>query len=133
VTGQGDGTWLVGSGNQPVADAWLWLTNRYLEGGGSTGLTLPRYAAGARDLARFNIVGEDEIPNDTLVLMIARAMGVLEPKYEFVDFHSSRPGHDLRYALDGTQLAALGWKAPVSLGEGIERTVAWTLKRPEWL
>ena len=23
VTGQGDGTWLVGAGNRPVSDAWL--------------------------------------------------------------------------------------------------------------
>ncbi|HKF93062.1 MAG TPA: FGGY family carbohydrate kinase, partial [Gammaproteobacteria bacterium] len=28
VTGQGDGTWLVGSGNGPVGDAWLWLDAR---------------------------------------------------------------------------------------------------------
>lgn len=28
VTGQGDGTWLVGSDNSPVADAWLWLDAR---------------------------------------------------------------------------------------------------------
>lgn len=28
VTAQGDGTWLVGRGNAPVADAWLWLDAR---------------------------------------------------------------------------------------------------------
>lgn len=28
VTGQGDGTWLVGAGNEPVGDAWLWLDAR---------------------------------------------------------------------------------------------------------
>ncbi|MEM9425815.1 MAG: FGGY-family carbohydrate kinase [Pseudomonadota bacterium] len=28
VTGQGDGTWLVGAGNEPVSDAWLWLDGR---------------------------------------------------------------------------------------------------------
>lgn len=28
VTAQGDGTWLVGSGNAPVSDAWLWLDAR---------------------------------------------------------------------------------------------------------
>ncbi len=28
VTGQGDGTWLVGAGNRPVGDAWLWLDAR---------------------------------------------------------------------------------------------------------
>jgi erythritol kinase (D-erythritol 1-phosphate-forming) len=28
VTGQGDGTWLVGAHNRPVSDAWLWLDAR---------------------------------------------------------------------------------------------------------
>lgn len=28
LTGQGDGTWLVGKDNQPVGDAWLWLDSR---------------------------------------------------------------------------------------------------------
>ncbi|RIX97743.1 carbohydrate kinase [Aureimonas flava] len=28
VTGQGDGTWLVGAGDRPVGDAWLWLDAR---------------------------------------------------------------------------------------------------------
>lgn len=28
VTGQGDGTWLVGKDNQSVGDAWLWLDSR---------------------------------------------------------------------------------------------------------
>lgn len=28
VTGQGDGTWLVGAGNRPVDDAWIWLDAR---------------------------------------------------------------------------------------------------------
>lgn len=28
VTGQGDGTWLVGAGNRPVTDGWLWLDSR---------------------------------------------------------------------------------------------------------
>ena len=26
-----------------------------------------------------------------------------------VDFHTSRPGHDLRYALDGGLMKELGW------------------------
>ncbi len=28
VTAQGDGTWLVGAGNEPVTDGWLWLDAR---------------------------------------------------------------------------------------------------------
>ncbi|HAI30467.1 MAG TPA: carbohydrate kinase [Thalassospira sp.] len=31
VTAQGDGTWLVGRNNRPVADAWLWLDARAAE------------------------------------------------------------------------------------------------------
>lgn len=31
VTGQGDGTWLVGQGNRPVSEAWLWLDARAAE------------------------------------------------------------------------------------------------------
>ena len=27
-----------------------------------------------------------------------------------VDFHSQRPGHDLRYALDGSKMEKMGWK-----------------------
>jgi dTDP-glucose 4,6-dehydratase len=64
--------------------------------------------------------------------MIAEATG--KPlNYEIIDFHSSRPGHDLRYALDGTKIADAGWKAPISLEESINRTVRWTLDHPEWL
>lgn len=81
---------------------------------------------------RFNIVGEREVDNLTLAQMIAEIVG-LPLNYELVDFHSSRPGHDLRYALDGSKLAALGWSPPKSFEESLERTVHWTLERPEWL
>ena len=50
---------------------------------------------------KFNIVGRNEIDNLELAQFIAEVQNK-ELKYEMVDFHSSRPGHDLRYALDGT-------------------------------
>ena len=81
---------------------------------------------------RFHIVGEKEVNNLEMAEMIAKAVG--KPlQYEFVDFHSSRPGHDLRYALDGKKIADTGWKAPISLEDSIQKTVDWTLKHPEWL
>ena len=46
---------------------------------------------------KFNIVGSEELNNLELAQIIAEAQGK-ELKYEMVDFHSSRPGHDLRYA-----------------------------------
>lgn len=81
---------------------------------------------------KFHIVGEREVDNLEMAQLIAKAAD--KPlKYELVDFHSSRPGHDLRYALDGTKLAEAGWKAPVPFEESVERTVWWTMENPQWL
>lgn len=114
-----------------LADAWLWLTRRLLTEGPFM------YADGATRPDRFHIVGEREVTNDRMVHDIALAMGMdwgearrlIKP----VSFHESRPGHDLRYALDGGKLASLGWRAPVPYDEALERTVKWTLDHPEWL
>jgi len=81
---------------------------------------------------RFHIVGEREVNNLEMAQLIAAAVG--KPlEYELVDFHSSRPGHDLRYALDGKKMAESGWSLPIPLEESIEKTVKWTLDHPEWL
>lgn len=81
---------------------------------------------------RWHIVGEREVSNLEMAQMVADAVG--KPLlYDLVDFHSSRPGHDLRYALDGGKMRASGWKAPYSLEESLQRTVKWTLAHPEWL
>jgi dTDP-glucose 4,6-dehydratase len=56
-----------------------------------------------------------------------------ELKYEMVDFHSSRPGHDLRYSLDGTKMELIGWKVPVTIEQSLRKMVEWTLKNEKWL
>jgi dTDP-glucose 4,6-dehydratase len=82
--------------------------------------------------AKWNIVGEREVNNLEMAEMVAEFVG--KPlRYDLVDFHSSRPGHDLRYALDGGKMRAAGWRAPFSLEDSLRRTVEWTLARPEWL
>lgn len=91
-----------------------------------------RYSMGGARPWRFHIVGEREVDNLEMAQMIAAAAG-RELLYEFVDFHSSRPGHDLRYALDGTKIAKTGWVPPVPLDTSIEQLVRWTLEHPEWL
>lgn len=81
---------------------------------------------------KYNIAGEREVDNLELATLIAQIVG--KPlHHEMVDFHSSRPGHDLRYALDGSKLAAMGWKPPVSFTASLERVVRWTLENPRWL
>lgn len=81
---------------------------------------------------KFNIVGEQEIDNLTLAKMIANHLN--KPLYyELVDFHSGRPGHDLRYALDGRKLQAMGWSMPVDFETSLKKTVDWTVANPQWL
>ena len=67
---------------------------------------------------KFNIVGAEELNNLELAQIIAESQGK-ELKYEMVDFHSSRPGHDLRYALDGDKMKELGWVPAKSVRERI--------------
>jgi dTDP-glucose 4,6-dehydratase len=81
---------------------------------------------------KYNVVGQREVNNLELAQMIADVQGK-KLSYELVDFHSSRPGHDLRYGLDGGKLAAMGWKPPVAFEQSLERVVKWTLDHPEWL
>jgi len=81
---------------------------------------------------KYNIVGEKEIDNLSLAKLIADAVG--KPLiYEMVDFHSSRPGHDLRYALDGSKLKSMGFDFPKTLEESLAKTVLWSLQNPRWL
>jgi len=81
---------------------------------------------------KYNIVGSKEVDNLSLAKMIAEVVG--KPlKFELVDFHSSRPGHDLRYALDGARLAAMGWQPPVDFEKSLAKTVEWTMKHKYWL
>ncbi len=81
---------------------------------------------------RWNVVGERRLSNLELAQMTAAVMG--RPlRYELTDFHSARPGHDPHYGLDGSKLAAAGWKPPVGFAESLERTVRWALSHPEWL
>jgi dTDP-glucose 4,6-dehydratase len=81
---------------------------------------------------KFNLVGKEEIDNLSLAKIIADAQGK-ELKYEMVDFHSSRPGHDLRYALSGDYMRELGWEPKHTLTQRIGEVVEWTLANERWL
>lgn len=81
---------------------------------------------------KYNIAGEKEVSNLDLAKLIAKSVGK-ELKYEMVDFHSSRPGHDLRYGLDGNKIYELGWNPKFYFEKSLEKTVTWTLNNLEWL
>lgn len=104
------------------ADALLHLLNH---------VDFPSYSSG-KPIAHYHIVGERECDNLEIATMIADTLEV-PLNYELVDFHSSRPGHDLRYALDGTKIAETGWTAPMSLTDSLQVTVNWSKQHKEWL
>ena len=81
---------------------------------------------------KYNISGEREVSNLEMAQMIARFMNK-ELDYELIDFHSSRPGHDLRYGLDGSKLFEMGFKLPINFEESLRKTVEWTLENQKWL
>jgi len=81
---------------------------------------------------KYHIVGEREVNNLELAKLIAKYIGK-ELNFELIDFHSNRPGHDLRYALKDTNLKKLGWKIPKNFEESLKKTVEWTLSNTKWL
>lgn len=93
---------------------------------------------------RYNVVGEVEMDNLALAELVHKLVGeeaaslgiaatIPALNCELVDFHSSRPGHDLRYALDGQHLANAGFEYPVAFEDSLRRMVRWTLEHQDWL
>tara|TARA_A100001015_G_scaffold310624_1_gene412378 strand:+ start:1424 stop:2449 length:1026 start_codon:yes stop_codon:yes gene_type:complete len=80
---------------------------------------------------KFNIVGAEEMSNLELAQKIAEIQGK-QLAYEMVSFHDSRPGHDLRYALDGSKMKEMGWE-PNPVEKMIEKVVKWSLINDRWL
>tara|TARA_R100001082_G_scaffold109200_1_gene85875 strand:- start:680 stop:1702 length:1023 start_codon:yes stop_codon:yes gene_type:complete len=87
---------------------------------------------GGAKCPKFNIVGAQELNNLELAQIIAQAQGK-ELIYEMVDFHSSRPGHDLRYALSGEKMKQLGWTPAKDVRTRVAEVVEWTLNNPRWI
>jgi dTDP-glucose 4,6-dehydratase len=91
------------------------------------------YDGGVLRPDRYNIVPPDRLDNLELAQMVAEYVG--RPlKYELLDFHTTRPGHDPHYGLDGSKMFnELDWVPPVPLEKSLERTVRWSVNHPEWL
>ena len=80
----------------------------------------------------YNLTGEQEISNLDLALLISKIIG--KPlNYEMVDFHSDRPGHDLRYGLNDEKMKKMGWKLPLDFENSLKKMIKWTLNNKEWL
>jgi len=78
----------------------------------------------------YNVAGGTELPNRDVIGRLLAATG---RDWTLVRTVPDRPGHDRRYAMDGSKLAALGWAPRVSFDEGLPATVAWYRAHAEWI
>jgi len=59
-------------------------------------------------------------------------LGLLDKPRTLKRLVDDRPGHDLRYSVDASKLAALGWQPRHSLDETFAATVAWYREHEPW-
>jgi len=88
----------------------------------------------------YNIGGNNEKTNISVVQLICSLLDQLRPKVdqksysEQITFVTDRPGHDRRYAINASKIAAeLGWKPKETFDTGIRKTVQWYLEHQDWV
>ena len=89
----------------------------------------------------YSIGGHNEKQNIEVVRILCDILEELHPEKpagvaeykELITFVRDRPGHDFRYAIDASKIAAdLGWKPQETLETGLRKTVQWYLKNRGW-
>jgi dTDP-glucose 4,6-dehydratase len=77
----------------------------------------------------YNVPGSAEMTNRDVIAALLERLG---KPWSLVRTVPDRPGHDRRYALDGTKLAALGWRNRTSFADGLAATVDWFRANETW-
>ena len=77
----------------------------------------------------YNVVGGVEMDNRETVRLLLERLG---KPWSLVRHVEDRPGHDRRYAMDGSKLAALGWSPRVAFADGLATTVDWFVANEPW-
>jgi dTDP-glucose 4,6-dehydratase len=77
----------------------------------------------------YNVRGGNERSNREVVAALLDRLG---KPWSLVRTVADRPGHDRRYAMDGTKLAALGWKNKTAFEAGLAATVDWYSQNEAW-
>ena len=88
----------------------------------------------------YNVGGWNEKANIDVVKTLCRMLDAKKPRadgksyLDQITFVEDRAGHDQRYAIDASKLAAeLGWKPVETFETGIEKTVNWYLAHQDWV
>lgn len=87
----------------------------------------------------YNIGGDSERTNIAIARTICALLDEMRPDSPacphagLIRLVADRPGHDLRYAMDSSRIAAeLGWRPAETFETGIRKTVRWILDSTEW-
>jgi dTDP-glucose 4,6-dehydratase len=85
----------------------------------------------------YNIGGDAERRNIDVVHLICdlldEAVPGGKPRRELIEFVTDRPGHDARYAMDISRIAAeLDWRPGYSFESGLRQTLDWYLANRSW-
>ncbi len=110
---------LYGDG-QHVRD-WLYVEDNCA----ATDLVLRQGAPGET----YNIGGHMELTNRSLAEQILKQLNLDESLIQSV---ADRPGHDRRYSLDSSKVAALGWSSHRVFGEALDGTLQWYREHDTW-
>ncbi|MCH2659320.1 dTDP-glucose 4,6-dehydratase [bacterium] len=77
----------------------------------------------------YNVGGENDATGLEVARLIVERLGKDEGLLQFV---GDRTGHDQRYALDSSKVAALGWKPASDFRAAMERTIDWYVANQTW-
>lgn len=78
----------------------------------------------------YNVGGNNEQSNMDITRLLVAGLGGDDSMIEYV---ADRPGHDRRYAVDASKIAAeLGWKPVVDFKSGLQETIDWYRRNESW-
>lgn len=115
----------------------------YNDGQGSRDwLYVSDHAAAIETLLRHGVPGEaynlaagEEHTDGEIALRIADILGgplPADPSVLPITYRPGRPGHDRRYAMDGSKLRALGWAPQRDFEAAFRETVLWNAANQDW-
>ncbi|HET7473065.1 MAG TPA: dTDP-glucose 4,6-dehydratase [Candidatus Limnocylindrales bacterium] len=77
----------------------------------------------------YNVPGSAEMANRDVITALLDRLG---KPWSLVRSVPDRPGHDRRYAMDGSKVAALGWRNRTSFEDGLAATIDWFVANEAW-